>query len=156
NDLVHLPLQKRNVVLEMISLSLGRDYLLQIKSPGCIVEQMKWRKLRKRISRNTPTALKYSAKIYMKISYGILWIFTKTFKKIPKIVWGTAAVFGIFTAGIIFGYSMSHDSPDPTSSNASAQNLKYMNVIKGYEDLSKLYYYQGQNVSVIMDPNIDQ
>ena len=82
----------------------------------------------------------------------LLWLF----KKIPLVIIGAFAVIGILTSGIIFGLWIADKE---VTSNKIAdegelrlENYKLKNVIGGYEELAMLYYRQGENISVVLDP----
>lgn len=78
--------------------------------------------------------------------------FWKILEKIPLLVWGTFASIGIFLVGTLFGYMFATNSLDGLDySDLSEQNTHYKELIYGYEDLSDLYYRQGENVGVVMD-----
>ena len=76
------------------------------------------------------------------------------YRKIPKLIWGAFAVFGIFSIGFIVGiYAISGANTEPYKS-LYKQNTQLLNLIGGYEDMGRLYRLQGQNVGVIIDPDI--
>ena len=83
--------------------------------------------------------------------------FLKAISKIPKIVWGAAAVFGVLAMGVMMGYAMG-TNPEPSQGSPAAeiarQNQNLLRVIDGYEKISHLYSLQGQNVGVVLSPDI--
>ena len=82
----------------------------------------------------------------------LLWLL----KKIPLVIIGAFAVIGILTSGIIFGILFADQSENGTKLSAEAElrleNQKLKNIIGGYEELAMLYYRQGENISVVLDP----
>lgn len=77
------------------------------------------------------------------------------FKKIPTIIWGGFAVFGIFLFGVLVGGLPSQTDVN-SNTKISSQSDKYKNVIDGYQDLSRLFYLQQQDMDIIIDSSIWQ
>lgn len=76
------------------------------------------------------------------------------YRKIPKLILYSAAAFGFFCLGIIFVFIVDPYKDYVTVGFHQDQADKYFNLIEGYEELSNLYYYQGQNMNVITDLNM--
>lgn len=85
-----------------------------------------------------------------KIIYGI----KSVFRKIPMIIWGGFAVFGIFVFGLLAGFAIS-DLPEEEASPSlsESKNTQYLEVIDSYQEVSKLYNYQQQDMDIIADYN---
>lgn len=78
-------------------------------------------------------------------------VFGKILSKIPIIIWGGFAVFGIFIFGVFVGLAAS-ETPDPyLTSDTEKRMEEYRQVINAYQDLSKLFYMQGQDMDIITD-----
>lgn len=77
--------------------------------------------------------------------------------KAPTLVWGMFAVLGILMVGIYLGYNIA-SIPDKNSAYAQItdNNHKLLNLVKGYEDIERLYYLEGQDLGVIVDPDMIQ
>jgi len=82
----------------------------------------------------------------------------RIFKKIPKFVWIGFALLGIFVAGTMLGFEASEDTHWDSFTKRDAlqyENEKYQALITGYEDMSKLYWGQGEAmVAILNDDNI--
>jgi len=76
------------------------------------------------------------------------------YRKVPKGLWVLAGAFGFFVLGVIFGFYWYANTPSLEEERVSKKSDSYLNLIYGYEDLSELYNYQGQNVGVITDPYV--
>ncbi len=78
----------------------------------------------------------------------------KFVRKIPTIIWVFCALFGLFTAGILFGafLSLSPIVPRPSEYEVlETGNRQYLELVRSYETLSDLYNIQGDNVDTILD-----
>ena len=81
----------------------------------------------------------------------------KIIRKIPRVLWVGAALFGILIFGHALGISFAYDptSSAPTQARQlKIQNDKYADLIRGYENLNDLFSMQGQDLTIIMDKNI--
>lgn len=79
-----------------------------------------------------------------------------TFKNLPKLIWGAFAVIGILVIGILLGiyfYTRTSDIEDPEIA-LFKENAKLRNLIEDYEELSELYFKQGENVGIVLDPDV--
>lgn len=76
------------------------------------------------------------------------------YKKIPKTLWILAGAFGFFCLGIVFTFFMESESYPVSYEDLEKRNDELLKLIDGYEQLSDLYYYQGQNVSVLTNFDI--
>ena len=79
--------------------------------------------------------------------------FIKILKKTPTLIWAGFALIGIFVAGLATGIDYSQStfiSPPSEYEKLSTTNNQYLNVIRGYETLSDLYYSQGKSVSTLL------
>lgn len=76
------------------------------------------------------------------------------YRKVPKLVWGIAAAFGFFSLGVLFTLFMIFQEQPYNYEDLEERNKKLLELVSGYEALSDLYYYQGQNFSVITDLNM--
>ena len=81
-------------------------------------------------------------------------ILPRFYRKIPKIIWFSAAVFGIFIAGMLFDYLTTKPTDFEEYEDLSEKSQQYLDLITGYEELSNYYFYQGQNVSAITNWNL--
>jgi hypothetical protein len=74
--------------------------------------------------------------------------------KIPSVIWGAFAIFGIFLFGAIAGSATSANSTQaPTDTK---RELEYRQVIDGYQDISRLFYLQQQDMDIVTDASIWQ
>lgn len=78
-----------------------------------------------------------------------LVILPRFYRKIPKIIWAGAAVSGIFFLGFASGFFANEGKGSLVYQDLEEEHRDYLNLINGYEELSNLYYYQGQNVASI-------
>lgn len=79
-----------------------------------------------------------------------------TVRDLPKLIWGAFAVVGILVIGFLLGvwvYTNTSDIEDPEIT-LSKENAKLRGLIDDYEELSDLYYKQGQNIHIVLDPDI--
>ena len=73
---------------------------------------------------------------------------------IPRVIWGASAIFGIFLFGVIAGSATSANSTHtPTDTK---RELEYRQVIDGYQDISRLFYLQQQDMDIVTDSSIWQ
>lgn len=89
--------------------------------------------------------------LYKKLALVIL---PRIYRKIPKLILGSAAVFGIFSAGFLSGFFANDGTNSLAYEDLDRKHKDYLNLINGYEELSNLYYYQGQNVASITNLNL--
>lgn len=84
-------------------------------------------------------------------------IFPRLYRKIPKLIWGSAAAFGFFALGVLFALSVEGDGKNTEAYKYLAEKEEsYLNLIAGYDELSRLYNFQGQNFSTITDMSLYQ
>lgn len=89
---------------------------------------------------------------YKKLAIDIL---PRFYRKIPKLIWGTAAAFGFFAIGVVFTLAIEGEGKNTTAyKDLTEVSDDYLNLISGYEELSRLYNFQGQNVSTITDMSL--
>lgn len=69
---------------------------------------------------------------------------------VPKVIWGGFAVFGIFLFGFLVGASIDKTTLQD-GSDTPLQKSELRNVIDGYQDLSRLFYLQQQDMDIIVD-----
>lgn len=76
-------------------------------------------------------------------------------RRIPFFVFGFFALSGALLIGIFGGFAMGSGPQEKTiheeMMEVRDENLKLRDLVNGYEDLSKLYYEQGNNISVVLD-----
>lgn len=93
----------------------------------------------------------------------ILWVkhrqklkylrYLKVIRKVPTLIWAIFAVIGILIVGVSFGLSFANSTTiaRPTEYETLRNtNSKYLDVIRGYETISDLYYSQGKSVSTLL------
>ena len=90
---------------------------------------------------------------YKKLAFVIL---PRFYKKIPKLVLGASAAFGFFSLGVIVALIIEGNIQEVPYKDLEEKNEKYLNLISGYEELSKLYYVQGSNFATITDIDLYQ
>lgn len=78
--------------------------------------------------------------------------FEKVIHALPKFIWTSAAIFGIFVFG--FGTGLDYGKSEDEYKALEEKQKAYDDLIKGYEKLSTLYISQGENVSIILDKNM--
>lgn len=83
----------------------------------------------------------------------LLFSFTNFFSKLPKAGLVIFAFLGVLFIGISIGGLSSAPRQDTQPENGT-QAAKLINLVKGYEEMDRMYYLQGQDVGVIMDVNI--
>jgi hypothetical protein len=76
------------------------------------------------------------------------------YRKIPQFVWFLGGAFGFFAAGVLFTLFSMGELNENELDRLNKSNDEYIKLISGYEELSDLYSYQGQNVGVITDPYV--
>ena len=81
-------------------------------------------------------------------------ILKSVMRKIPLVIWGGFAVFGIFVFGLFVAFAV-EDVPkdDLTSKLSDNKSEQYLDVINSYQEISRLYYYQQQDIDIIADYN---
>ncbi len=94
---------------------------------------------------------KFLFRSYKKLAFEIL---PRFYKKIPKLILGAAAAFGFFSLGIIVALMIEGSIQKVPYKDLEEKNEDYLNLISGYEELSHLYYVQGQNFSTITDMSL--
>ncbi len=93
---------------------------------------------------------KFLLNSYKKLAFQIL---PRFYKKIPKLILGAAAAFGFFSLGVLFAlYVVLKEETDSSKYDYLAEKeTYYLDLISGYDELSRLYNIQGQNFSIITD-----
>lgn len=79
--------------------------------------------------------------------------YLKPVKKIPTLIWATFAIIGVLIVGVAIGISFSQSTYVSSPSEyevLKTNNDQYLNVIRGYETLTDLYYSQGKSVSSLL------
>ncbi len=94
---------------------------------------------------------KFLIKTYKKLAFEIL---PRFYKKIPKLILGASSALGFFVLGILFTLIIEGNIQKVPYGDLEDKNEKYLNLISGYEELSRLYYVQGSNFSKITDMNL--
>lgn len=69
--------------------------------------------------------------------------------KVPAVVWGGFAVFGIFLFGFLVGLAAGEEGDVQEYAKEDKQAVEYRGVIHAYQDLSRLFYLQGQDMDII-------
>ena len=87
---------------------------------------------------------------YKRFAFGL----SKFYKKVPRLLWGLAAVFGIFALGVIAGIALNDGTDSTAYQDLEESQGKYGDLIRGYEELSNLYSVQGKNLDILTDSNI--
>jgi len=89
----------------------------------------------------------------VKLRFAFLRLVKRTLKKVPVMVWATFALIGSFLIGLILGIGyLDNTPPEKTPYQIElGKNVKYQNLISGYEDLSKLYSSQSANLAITFD-----
>ena len=87
---------------------------------------------------------------YKRFAFGL----TRFYRKVPALVWGSAAVFGIFALGVIAGIALNDGTESLAYKDLEEKQGKYEDLIRGYEELSGLYTVQGENINIITDTNM--
>lgn len=73
-------------------------------------------------------------------------------KRIPRVAWGTVAVFGVFCLGFVFGsISQSGYINEQASQKQGEKNAQLTDVLNNYQGLSRLFYLQQQDMDIITD-----
>lgn len=85
---------------------------------------------------------------YLQLAFEVL---PKFYRKIPKIIWGSMAFLGIFVMGFLFGLILNDGTRSLAYQELGEKEEKYKDLVLGYEELSTLYKYQGQNMGTIMN-----
>ncbi len=67
--------------------------------------------------------------------------------QIPTVIWGAFAVLGIFIIGILVGTATPAQSSQ--GPQESKKELEYRQVIDGYQNVSKLFYLQQQDMDIV-------
>jgi len=82
----------------------------------------------------------------------VLSFVMRVIKRIPRVAWGTAAVFGVFCLGIVVGsISQSGYVSEQASQKQGEKCAQLTDVLNNYQGLSKLFYLQQQDMDIITD-----
>lgn len=83
-------------------------------------------------------------------------IFGRIFRKIPTLVWGLLACTTIFVGGMLIGYlrGMQADSLGTPVYTLKEENRHLKDVTTAYDELTRLYFQQGQDVSIVFNQDI--
>jgi hypothetical protein len=73
----------------------------------------------------------------------------------PTAVWNTFGVLGVLIVGLVFGFIIgAAASADINNEDLVEENDNLRKLVGGYEELKYLYDLQGDNVSIMLDPDL--
>ncbi len=79
-------------------------------------------------------------------------ILRKVVRKIPRFVWGTFAVLGIFIVGFVLGVRIQSEyQSDNNTTDQNEKMGKYQDVLNTYQGISRLIFLQQQDMDIITD-----